>query len=139
MKNSGVRRPKQRPPRLRTMIPDRGLLFVTSMALTVYYAKIQRLRHVTSITCTSVKPHEREEFSRRNNVTVDNGQTGKVPQVAVPPSRLSCSHCLCENLANGTKARLDAAQTCERQCGHLALDSTEQALTLLAMRAVFVT
>lgn len=49
MKKSGVRRPKQRPPRLRTMIPDRGLLFVTSMALTVYCAQGQRLRHITDI------------------------------------------------------------------------------------------
>ncbi len=36
MKKSGVRRPKQRPPSDSTMIPDKGLLFATSMARAVY-------------------------------------------------------------------------------------------------------
>ena len=36
MKKRGVRRPKQRPPNDSTIIPDKGLLFVTSMARAVY-------------------------------------------------------------------------------------------------------
>ena len=46
MKNSGVRRPKQRPPSDSTITPARGLLLVTSMALTQYCTHQHTLRHL---------------------------------------------------------------------------------------------